>query len=74
MPPDSVYVGRPSAWGNPFRGPDAVSRYRRWVEWKGLEMLPFTAPLVGKTLVCWCPLDQPCHADVLLELANGGPA
>ena len=18
----------------------------------------------------WCPLDQPCHADVLLELAN----
>ena len=20
----------------------------------------------------WCPLDQPCHADVLLELANGG--
>jgi hypothetical protein len=25
--------------------------------------------LRGKTLVCWCPLDQPCHADVLLELA-----
>lgn len=28
------------------------------------------APLRGKDLVCWCPLDQPCHADVLLELAN----
>ncbi|MFD6029811.1 DUF4326 domain-containing protein [Cellulosimicrobium funkei] len=27
--------------------------------------------LAGKTLMCWCPLDQPCHADVLLELANG---
>lgn len=27
-------------------------------------------PLRGKDLVCWCPLDQPCHADVLLELAN----
>lgn len=26
--------------------------------------------LRGKDLVCWCPLDQPCHADVLLELAN----
>jgi hypothetical protein len=26
--------------------------------------------LCGKTLVCWCPLDQPCHADVLLELAG----
>jgi hypothetical protein len=28
------------------------------------------ARLRGKTLACWCPLDQPCHADVLLELAN----
>ena len=26
--------------------------------------------LKGHDLVCWCPLDQPCHADVLLELAN----
>ena len=26
-------------------------------------------PLRGATaLACWCPLDQPCHADVLLEL------
>ena len=24
----------------------------------------------GKDLCCWCPLDKPCHADVLLELAN----
>lgn len=28
----------------------------------------------GRDLACWCPLDQPCHADVLLELANGGAA
>lgn len=28
--------------------------------------------LAGRDLACWCPLDQPCHADVLLELANGG--
>lgn len=26
--------------------------------------------LKDKNLVCWCPLDQPCHADVLLELAS----
>jgi hypothetical protein len=26
--------------------------------------------LRGKNLACWCPLDAPCHADVLLELAN----
>jgi hypothetical protein len=24
----------------------------------------------GKNLACWCPLDGPCHADVLLDLAN----
>jgi len=28
------------------------------------------AELRGKNLACWCALDQPCHADVLLELAN----
>jgi hypothetical protein len=27
--------------------------------------------LRGKDLACFCSLDQPCHADVLLELANG---
>lgn len=27
--------------------------------------------LRGRDLACWCPVDQPCHADVLLELANG---
>lgn len=28
------------------------------------------AELRGKNLACFCALDQPCHADVLLELAN----
>jgi hypothetical protein len=37
--------------------------------------LPFTREdvrrdLRGKNLACWCPLDGPCHADVLLEVAN----
>jgi hypothetical protein len=30
--------------------------------------------LSGKHLACWCRLDQPCHADVLLALANPGSA
>lgn len=29
--------------------------------------------LAGRDLACWCPLDQPCHADVLLEIANTDP-
>jgi len=28
------------------------------------------ASLRRRDLACWCPLDVPCHADVLLELAN----
>lgn len=30
------------------------------------------AELGGRDLACWCPLDQPCHADVLLNFANPG--
>lgn len=26
--------------------------------------------LRGKNLVCWCKIDQPCHADIWLEIAN----
>ncbi len=26
--------------------------------------------LRGKNLACWCAPDKPCHADVLLEIAN----
>jgi len=34
------------------------------------EVVAALAELRGKDLVCWCPLNQPCHADVLLEVAN----
>lgn len=34
------------------------------------DCMPDVSILRGKDLACWCPLDQPCHADVLLELAN----
>lgn len=37
--------------------------------------LPFTceevrAQLGGRNLACWCPIGEPCHGDVLLEIAN----
>lgn len=28
--------------------------------------------LPGHDLACWCKPDQPCHADLLIELTNGG--
>lgn len=48
---------------------DAVRLYRQHLmdDPTSGEMLQ---ALRGKDLVCWCPPDQPCHADVLLELAN----
>lgn len=33
-------------------------------------MLDALPSLRGKNLACWCPLDEPSHADVLLRLAN----
>jgi hypothetical protein len=76
MPANTVYVGRPSKWGNPFRiGVDGtrdevISKYRRWLEEKLKEDPTFLDPLKGKDLACWCPLDVPCHADVILEMLN----
>lgn len=31
---------------------------------------PDPTELAGKDLMCWCGVGLPCHADVLLELAN----
>ena len=41
---------------------------------RGLDasVAAWLAPLRGRNLACFCPLDQPCHADVLLALANHG--
>lgn len=63
----------------------AVDLYRRWITGGNVNELvaifmdlPEDRPplsvvvreLRGKDLACWCGLDTPCHADVLLELAN----
>jgi len=80
MPEGVVYVGRPTKWGNPWAErltptarEDSISNYREYIiaNQRGSER--FRKPLAelrGKDLACWCPLGQPCHADVLLELAN----
>ena len=119
MPPNTVYVGWPSRWGNPYLLTDVGRRFPSLTadqcagfvvnEFRDLlgahapafllevhkprsltDSLPSRTPgaerekrtatypsiveirreLAGKDLVCWCPLDKPCHADILLELAN----
>ena len=83
MPAGAVYVGRGSKWGNPHTVADcgshfeAVARYvhafsddlDQWA-WLGETC----RELKGRDLACWCPLDSPCHADVLLTLANNPEA
>ena len=77
MPENTVYVGRPTKWGNPHRwgGKDLqVRMYRQTIDgnlWTSPTKQEIQKELRGKNLACWCPLDQPCHADVLLEVANG---
>jgi hypothetical protein len=55
----------------PITRAKAVAAYRLWLHGMLQREPAFTDVLSGKDLACWCPLDQPCHADVLLELANG---
>jgi hypothetical protein len=116
MPPNTIYVGRPTRFGNPFKVV-CLYDYRRRGRgacWGVLESVKlgdtdqsicgFTethdniadarsravelfceaisagrlaidiAPLRGKNLACFCPLDQRCHADILLARANASEA
>ncbi len=80
-PPDAVVVARPTKWGNPFTTADAGSRAASVVAFRTRLLGPpevrhypsdeeIRAELAGRDLCCWCRPDQPCHADVLLEIAN----
>lgn len=42
-----------------------------WEE-RRINILDHLSDLRGHDLACWCPEGVPCHADVLLELANRG--
>ena len=84
MPKGAIYVGRPSKFGNPFDvegddGAEAVQWFRWWLDgdlpaiWDsrhGPTVKAAIKDLRGKNLACWCMPDSPCHADVLLRIAN----
>lgn len=48
----------------------AVALYRRMILDYGLPLTCDLAEIRGKNLACWCKISAPCHADVLLDLAN----
>ena len=78
MPAGAVKVARPTRWGNPFpvvngNHEQAITLFRAWLQssYRGRQLAPLIRrDLRGKDLACWCPLDKPCHADILLEIAN----
>jgi hypothetical protein len=52
---------------------DAIACFRLMMQEEGPRaegLRGKLSELRGKNLACWCKLDEPCHADVLLELAN----
>lgn len=54
----------------PLTREQTIESFRNVTEVYLADGLLYLGRLRGKDLACWCPLDQPCHADVLLELAN----
>lgn len=116
MPENTVYVGRPTKYGNPFINIQDITYYHSQRRVKsGLDPLVYCcqkstrdavelyqeglndplrlgrfiggydgailrkyferiindkAELCGKDLSCWCAIDQPCHADILLKFVN----
>jgi Domain of unknown function (DUF4326) len=49
---------------------EAVSMYRLYLMARPDLVAAARAELRGRTLACWCRPGDPCHADVLLEMAN----
>ena len=78
MPDNTVTVARPGKWGNPFSVmPEqaAGAKVGRYVampsrEEAGALLEQARRELRGHNLACWCSLDGPCHAEVLLDLVN----
>ncbi len=73
-----VRIDRATKWGNPFvigRDGDraeVIAKYREWIA-EQPELLAALPELRGKRLGCWCA-PEPCHGDVLADLADVGVA
>ncbi len=74
LPEGARYVGRPSRWGNPYKVADmpaaeAVRLYRLYAAEQLANDPGWLDPLkAASALACACALDEPCHAQVLVEL------
>lgn len=80
IPPDAIYVGRPTKWGNPFairtragitkERERVMAAYEEWIFKQPDEFFEtIKRELRGHDLVCYCA-PKVCHADILLAIAN----
>jgi hypothetical protein len=77
----STRWGNPFRIGLGYTVADTVGDFERWICG---QPLPYAATqvgappsleqvrrhLMGRNLACWCRIGEPCHAEVLLRLAN----
>jgi len=86
IPVGSVYVGRPSQWGNPavigefYDGQlirsrfDAVAAFydhcRTFALTDPVAFRAWLLPLIDRNVCCWCSPDDPCHGDILIALTR----
>lgn len=84
LPDGVVCVTRPGKWGNPYnlasefrlvlesidQGKFSPAELERPILFHMKRILDDIEELRGKDLACFCPLDKPCHAEVLIEFAN----
>lgn len=79
--PGTVYVGRPSKWGNPHVAgwcarckrnhtrAEAIAAFEVSLN-QNPALLAALPELAGRDLSCWCTRKKGCHADVLIRRAN----
>jgi hypothetical protein len=76
MPENTKCVDRSTKWGNPFKPTrlqdqaHVVNAFRLFYHYDVEFREAVKRELRGKNLACFCALNVPCHADVLIEWAN----
>jgi hypothetical protein len=71
----SVYCGRPSKYGNPFKTgidgnrTEVIEKHRIWFLSNQPLIDQAKNELRGTNLICWCA-PKSCHCDIILEVAN----
>ena len=75
IPPDAIYVGRPSKWGNPFiigkdgTRDEVIEKCRSYILGRPDLISDAKLELKGHDLVCFCA-PKNCHALIWMEIAN----